>query len=360
METLAWIGFTQSLFGALLLLTKPNTRLPDRLLTVWMVICAITFIEIAIAKAESFTITPINAMITNVLLYFYSILLTKENFKFRSKHFYHALLPVVFILVIVWTGAKLRIDQYFYEDVFLPYRLVLTVSLIVSFFLYWFLSIRAIHRYRMQFKNEYSSIEAGIKLNWLLFVLIFYILYNLVLITAGFVEVFSAIETNYILFILIFNLFLVFAFTFYGLRQNALLPVAQNQLEQEAYSNSRLDDDEKTLIKQKLLQHFEKNEPYIDGSLTITSLANQLKVQRYKLTEVLNTELEMNFYRFVNEYRVEKVKKMLTDPAYERLSIEAVGYDCGFNSKSTFFTVFKNLVGMTPAKYQEKHKTRKL
>jgi AraC-like DNA-binding protein len=53
----------------------------------------------------------------------------------------------------------------------------------------------------------------------------------------------------------------------------------------------------------------------------------------------------------VNDYRVDSVKKMLSDPA-NRFSIEAIGYDCGFSSKSSFFSVFKNLTGQTPQEYR--------
>lgn len=45
---------------------------------------------------------------------------------------------------------------------------------------------------------------------------------------------------------------------------------------------------------------------------------------------------------------------MLTDPKLQNLSIEAIGFECGFNSKSTFFSVFKSLTGMTPTQFQGK------
>lgn len=352
METLAWIGFTQSFFGALLLLAKRRNHLSDKILATWLVVTAITFFEVAISKAGSFSITPVNIMITNVLLYIYSLSLTKEKFRLKSAHFYHALLPFVFVLIIVWTGARLHMDEYFFEDIFLPYRITLAVCLIASFFFYCYLSIITIHRYRMHLKNEYSSIENDIKLNWLLFVLIFYIAFNLLLITVGFVEVFSAIETNYVVYILVSNLFLVFAFIFYGLRQQVLIPSQVENIETVTYADSRLSDEEKQRIKQKLLKYFDSKEPYLNRELTITSLANQLGTQRYKLTEVLNSELHKNFYRFVNEYRVEKAKKLLIDPENDKLSIEAIGYDCGFNSKTTFFTVFKDFTDLTPMQFK--------
>jgi len=236
----------------------------------------------------------------------------------------------------------------------------MAVTLIASFLFYWFLSVRTIHRYRQKLKNEFSSIEANIKLGWLLFVLIFYIVYNLILIAAGFIEVFSGIETNYLYFVLSFNLFLVFSFTFYGLRQQVLIVPNEHKHETGHYAASRLADEEKLAIKTRLLSYFEKHEPYLDGNLTVSDLADKLGIQRHKLTEVLNTELNMNFYRFVNTYRVEKVKKLLIDANNNNFSIEALGYDCGFNSKTTFFTVFKNMTGCTPAQYRNRYPNKNI
>lgn len=360
METLAWIGFTQSFFGVLLVMAKRNNHISDKILSVWLAISGITFMEIAITQANSFSIVPVNALITNALLFIYSISLTRENFRLKTKHWAHALLPTVFILVIIWTGAELRMEHYFFEDVFLPYRIVMAVTLIASFLFYWFLSVRTIHRYRQKLKNEFSSIEANIKLGWLLFVLIFYIVYNLILIAAGFIEVFSGIETNYLYFVLSFNLFLVLSFTFYGLRQQVLIVPNEHKHETGHYAASRLADEEKLAIKTRLLSYFEKHEPYLDGNLTVSDLAEKLGIQRHKLTEVLNTELNMNFYRFVNTYRVEKVKKLLIDANNNNFSIEALGYDCGFNSKTTFFTVFKNMTGCTPAQYRNRYPNKNI
>ena len=55
----------------------------------------------------------------------------------------------------------------------------------------------------------------------------------------------------------------------------------------------------------------------------------------------------------MNEYRVEEVKKRMVDPAYKNLTILAIAYDSGFNSKSSFNTIFKELTGMTPSAYQQ-------
>jgi len=81
-------------------------------------------------------------------------------------------------------------------------------------------------------------------------------------------------------------------------------------------------------------------------------LSKALKIPKYQLTEVLNTTIGKNFFQFVNAYRVEEVKKMLVDPK-NLYSIEAIGYECGFSSKSSFYKEFKRITGMTPAEYKK-------
>jgi AraC-like DNA-binding protein len=80
-------------------------------------------------------------------------------------------------------------------------------------------------------------------------------------------------------------------------------------------------------------------------------LANALGFPKHHITEVLNKEIGKNFFQFVNEYRVNAVKEMLIQPK-NFYSIEAIGFECGFNSKSSFFTIFKKATGQTPLQYK--------
>jgi AraC-like DNA-binding protein len=84
-------------------------------------------------------------------------------------------------------------------------------------------------------------------------------------------------------------------------------------------------------------------------------LSDMLNLPKHHITEVLNGYFEKNFFQFVNGYRVEMVKSKLLDPK-NPYTHEAIGYDCGFNSKSTFFSVFKKFTGLTPVSFKEKNK----
>ena len=73
----------------------------------------------------------------------------------------------------------------------------------------------------------------------------------------------------------------------------------------------------------------------------------------HNLSEVINSRLKKNFYDLVNGYRIEQVKKDLSDPAKSHLKILSLAFDAGFNSKATFNTLFKESTGQTPSDYRK-------
>jgi|GEM_PF-2882125 len=94
---------------------------------------------------------------------------------------------------------------------------------------------------------------------------------------------------------------------------------------------------------------------YLDSELGLGQLAEKIEVSTNKLSMLLNDYIGKNFYDYINHFRVEEVKKRLKDPNYEKQTLSSIGGDCGFNSKSAFNRIFKNLTGKTPSEYQNMH-----
>lgn len=120
--------------------------------------------------------------------------------------------------------------------------------------------------------------------------------------------------------------------------------------EKEKYKNKLLDAAIVEHVKQKVSILVEK-EMYLNPNITLDEAAKELNVSKHILSQYLNEKLGKSFNKFINEYRVEKAKTLLQiKNAY---TVEGLGYDSGFNSKSTFFTTFKKITGKTPAEYQK-------
>ena len=94
-----------------------------------------------------------------------------------------------------------------------------------------------------------------------------------------------------------------------------------------------------------------REEIYKNPNLKSSDVAKELDLSIHQFSQLLNDNLGKSFPVFVNEYRISEAKNILL--SNDKLTLEAIGYECGFNSKSTFYTTFKKIVGTTPAKFKE-------
>lgn len=149
---------------------------------------------------------------------------------------------------------------------------------------------------------------------------------------------------------------LSFSFVFYLIILLFIFKTSKNTSffkEQEKYKNKEIDTETLELIKSKLSIVKDK-ELYCNPNLTLTDVAKELKLPAHTLSQFLNDNFSKPFSLFINELRIKKAKELLLLP--NLYTIEAIGYESGFNSKSTFFTTFKKITGQTPSEYQKSNK----
>lgn len=91
---------------------------------------------------------------------------------------------------------------------------------------------------------------------------------------------------------------------------------------------------------------------FLDPELNAAKLAKHVGIPVYKLTYVLNKGAEKNFNEFINAYRVEHAKNMLTDPNQAKKTIFAIALECGFASEAPFYNAFKKITDKSPAAYR--------
>ena len=89
----------------------------------------------------------------------------------------------------------------------------------------------------------------------------------------------------------------------------------------------------------------------MNADITLEGLAGDIGVSGRVLSVTLNQHFQMNFYEFVNRYRIEDVKRLLAEEPSK--SITEIFYEVGFNSKSVFNTFFRKCEGMTPSAYRK-------
>lgn len=123
-------------------------------------------------------------------------------------------------------------------------------------------------------------------------------------------------------------------------------------IQKERNSNSNIKEEYELLIK-KLKACMTKEELFLNPTLSLQQLSNKLDVSSNQLSMILNDYVGKNFFDFINYYRVEEVKRRLVDPKYKNQTLLSISGECGFNSKSAFNRIFKNLTGKTPSQYQK-------
>jgi len=119
----------------------------------------------------------------------------------------------------------------------------------------------------------------------------------------------------------------------------------------QKYADKKLDSAEAQLIIGKLKRAMTEKELFKNPNLKVNDLAKEINVSGHQLSQVLNDNIEKNFTLFVNEYRINEACKILSENT--NLTIDAIGDEVGFNAKSTFFSTFKKIKGMTPSVYQQ-------
>jgi len=88
----------------------------------------------------------------------------------------------------------------------------------------------------------------------------------------------------------------------------------------------------------------------MEPDITLDRLAEALHVMPRDLSMLINRHFGVNYYEFINRYRIEEAKRLLTES--KGVTITDIYLTVGFNSKSVFYTFFKKLEGVTPTKYR--------
>ena len=142
-----------------------------------------------------------------------------------------------------------------------------------------------------------------------------------------------------------FSFYISFLLIYYV--KNKTLISASNK---EKYIN-KIDEKLVREIQEQINVLFETRKIYTNPDLTLSILAKELNIRPQLLSQFINDNLNKSFTQFINEYRIDEAKRLLKDS--NQFKIEAVGFESGFNSSSTFYSSFKKITGTTPSNYQK-------
>jgi AraC-like DNA-binding protein len=119
------------------------------------------------------------------------------------------------------------------------------------------------------------------------------------------------------------------------------------------YRKSALTEDDKVMILEKIELEMGMNKYYLNHMASLEDLAKIMKFGKHHVSQVINEKLGKNFFELLAEYRVEESKKILQADKENKITIENLADEVGYNSKSAFNNVFKKLTGKTPSEFRE-------
>ena len=286
------------------------------------------------------------------LLFLYIRELTSREQRFERKDFLHFIPFVACLIYLLPYYLQSRTEKInvlsleYIQGSFGQWYYVRSALFITQALVYLILIVLLIIEYSRKAKERNSARDRAV-----LFEVRFFVIATAVLWFA--VVLRYAIETTPNLLVPLGASLLVYAMGYLKMRRPEPWAVEDEQPSAKKYEKSTLTSERSERYLDKLLQFMEKEKPFTDGDLTIQKLAEKLSIPANHLSQTINERLGQTFSDFINSYRIEEAKRKLLDPALKHLSVLGIAEEVGFNSKSSFNSVFKKYTNMTPSEFRQ-------
>ena len=324
------------------------------------------FSDIALKQSPNlFRMFDIAYWLEGPLLLWYTRSLLFKEFHL-SKIDFLFLAPATFYMIYTlatfysWETAEKILYVQEYRDLQAPsVPHILEAARELIFVAFGLMCLIEIRHAQQQIHHRYSNIEK-IDFGWLAsLVATFMVVRSWMLLVIGVaflkpdlgVEAFNAMGLmgNYLMFGLI-NALIFFSMTRSSVFAGKISKAHIHTNNDEAEANPE--------VSKRIQKHMEMHKPYLSHYLNLEQLANQLSMHPRALSVAIKINFQTNFYEFINSYRISEAKQLLEDHDKPNQTIIEILGDAGFNSKATFNSIFKKIVGMTPTQYRAAQSTR--
>ncbi len=297
------------------------------------------------------------------LLFLYTRSLTDNNFRLKKTDLLH-LIPfliynVLYAIYYHFEPVSVKIEML-QRGAVLPYSLGFQVNLAmnVQILIYMAVTLFLLFSYSKRIKSLYSMIQ-HLELGWLELVLYAFLLMWLIDLAHFLIRNTSGISaelSGYLTFISITINFVFANLVIYkGLKQPFQFFGVEKDLPKTRSDNQLVSEEESNIYLEKLLNYMREEKPYLTSTLTLKELSERLEINPRVLSRIINEKRNQNFFDFINSYRIDDAKLILSNPAKRKMTVLEVLYGVGFNSKSVFNTTFKKYTGVTPTEYRKRY-----
>ncbi len=378
MEFIFIVGAVQAFFLTFLVFNKKNKSKGDYVLALLLVLLGLHLfgysLEVMCIDTEYpiflgfYTAMP---MLMGPLIYLYILSYTNISQKFNPLFLLHAL-PFLFFTIAVFlqltvnsVGSVVE-DKNIIEDAQKPIFFIMGLLRIFWGTIYLIAGLVALKKHSQRIAKYFSYTE-NIDLKWLRYLIIMmvvlFVTVIIVNILSNFNELIDYRLGDNIIYLVI--TIVVFLNGYFGIKQQIIFTpsignnqnpeklkssVESNEIKKQ-YLNSGLSKEDSQNHLHRLENYMQEEHPYTNGKLSLKEVAEYLDISPNHLSQVINENLNKNFFDFVNGFRVELLKEKMLDSANSNLTLLGMAYECGFNSKSSFNSIFKRITGATPSQY---------
>ncbi len=367
------IASFNAFFFAFLILQKRPRVLHDIILILWLLYLGLFIGMYSFYTHDLFTHFQLLSvsfislfMLHGLFLYYYILTLVSDKKQFQNKDFLHFVPFILFNLYLLSatffpeTAIKLNIEKLSMDNdppfLFLFFLILTSLSGTV----YFLFAIKLFRKLDINIFNNYSN-SKDINLSWLRrLVFIFVIIWTSLMTVTIIHHVFHMFSMAFCTDGLFLSLSVfVILIGYFGLKQKVILfsesiIVSLDSSEiQTKYAGSRLKNSEAKLYVEKLEKHMASSKPYLNPDLTLLQLASDINITPHMLSQIINDHYKLNFFDYINQFRVQDFKVAIADPKNKSYSILGIAFECGFNSKSAFNRIFKKSTGLTPSQFKE-------
>ena len=272
---------------------------------------------------------------------------------FERKELYHYL-PATGYLILIFSYFVLTPMEVMRERI-QSGELTRVIYLFHAFALmvnvtYWVKSIQVYRSFQNRLADEVSyGVQTKFFFNFLLLIggclLLWVTVYLL-----NMLGVKGIVETNFRLSIWLALAFVVLFLAFYGLVHPEVFQVLPKIMDKK-YVQSKFSSEDLERLKTDLEQLMVDKKPYLNNKLLKSELAELLGISNPEMARLLNEKIGMNFFEFVNFYRIKEFIQLAQSDLNKELTFFGLAQEAGFNSKSTFNKSFKKLMGVSPSQY---------
>jgi AraC-like DNA-binding protein len=303
-------------------------------------------------------------LILGPLYYFYVRSITGERVDLRRLLPHFAPFVLFWLILPLFTTAMVGQQQVHYGmlSTFFPFikgmqwlqflYAGLFIAQFIHVLIYLLMSYLIISKYEKALKGNYSKIDTT-TIRWL--------------------KTLNVLLMVVVLFVTIF-LFLFFMYRRYDRQQDYIyvIPMAiltylisyklagvewtRGPVEEKSgkYERTALKPDVALRIRKQLEEHMSYSRPYLNNELRLQDLAEQIDAPPYQLSQVINDQINLTFFDYINKYRVEEAKRLII--AEPNSTLLDIAFKAGFNNKTSFSNAFKKFTTQTAVEFRKSHR----